>query len=56
MSFLSKLSSFLWSGPLLVVFLAVGGYFSVRTGFFQVFHLPLWWKTTVGTLTKRAQR
>ena len=56
MSFLSELSSFMWSGPLLVVFLAVGGYFSVRTGFFQAFHLPLWWKTTVGTLTKRARR
>ena len=53
MSFLSKLSGFLWGGPLLVAFLLVGGYYSIRTGFFQLFHLPLWWKTTVGSLFKR---
>lgn len=54
MSFLSELSNLLWSGPLLVAFLAVGGYFSARTGFFQIFHLSIWWKTTVGKLRKRA--
>ena len=53
MMFLSKLSGFLWSGPLLSAFLLLGGYYSIRTGFFQLFHLPLWWKTTVGTLFKR---
>lgn len=56
MAFLSKLSGFLWSGPLLVAFLLVGGYYSVRTGFFQIFHLPLWWKTTVGSLLKKKKR
>lgn len=49
MDFLSDLSNFLWSGPLLAAFLLVGGYYSLRTGFFQIFHFPLWWRTTVGT-------
>ena len=53
MAFLSRVSDFLWSGPLLAVFLLVGGYYSVRTGFFQLFHLPLWWKTTIGSLFRR---
>lgn len=52
MWFLSKLSGFLWEGPLLAAFLLVGGYYSVRTGFFQIFHLPLWWKTTIGKMFK----
>jgi len=25
----------------------------LRTGFFQLFHFPLWWKTTVGSLLKK---
>lgn len=53
MSFLSDLSRFLWSGPFLAAFLVVGGYYSLRTGFFQLFHFPLWWKTTVGSLLKK---
>lgn len=52
MSFLSDLSNFLWGGPLLAAFLLVGGYYSLRTGFFQIFHFPLWWRTTVGTLLR----
>ena len=50
MIFLSKLSGFLWSGPFLAAFLLVGGYYSIRTGFFQFFHIPLWWKATFGKL------
>lgn len=53
MSILSALSRFLWSGPLLAAFLLVGGYYSFRTGFFQIFRLPLWLKTTVGSLLQR---
>lgn len=55
MAFLSELSGFLWGGPLLVAFLLVGGYYSLRTGFFQIFHLPLWWRMTAGSLMKRAK-
>ena len=56
MSFLSRVSGFLWGGPLLAAFLLVGGYYSVRTGFFQLFHFPLWWKTTVVSLFQRKRR
>lgn len=56
MAFLSKLSGFLWGGPLLAAFLIVGGYYSLRTGFFQLFRLPLWWKTTAGTLLRRRKK
>ena len=45
MSVLSELSGLLWGGPLLAAFLLVGGYYSIRTGFFQIFRFPLWWKT-----------
>lgn len=53
MSFIARVSGFLWGGPLLIAFLIVGGYYSIRTGFFQIFHLPLWFKTTVGSFFKR---
>ena len=55
MVFLSELSGFLWGGPLLVAFLLVGGYYSFRTGFFQIFQFPLWWRMTVGSLLRRAK-
>lgn len=53
MSFLSELSGAIWGPPLLAAFLAVGGWYSVRTGFFQIFGLPVWWKSTVGSLFHR---
>lgn len=53
MAFLSQISGVLWGGPLLVGFLAVGLYYSLRTGFFQIFGLPVWWKHTVGALFQR---
>ena len=53
MSFLSRASGFLWGGPLLAAFLIVGGYYSVRTGFFQLFRFPLWWRTSAGSLLRR---
>lgn len=56
MTFIAKLSGMLWGGPLLAAFLLVGGYYSIRTGFFQIFHLPLWWRTTVGSLVQKRER
>ena len=53
MTFLAQLGGLLWGGPLLAGFLVVGLYYSLRTGFFQFFGLPLWWKTTVGSLLRR---
>lgn len=53
MSFLSELSGAIWGPPLMAAFLLVGGWYSIRTGFFQLFGLPVWWKTTVGSLLRR---
>ncbi len=53
MAFLEKLSDLIWGPGLLGAFLAVGLYFSLRTGFFQLFGLPVWWKATVGSLLRR---
>ena len=53
MSVLSQWSGLLWGGPLLAAFLVVGGYYSLRTGFFQLFRFPTWWKASVGCLLRR---
>jgi len=53
MAFLQSLSDFVWGPWLLGAFLSVGGYFSLRTGFFQIFRLPTWWGATVGSLFRR---
>ena len=48
MAFVQWLGNFLWGGPLLAAFLAVGLWYSFGSGFFQLFGLPVWWRTTVG--------
>ena len=53
MAFFAQLGDFLWGGPLLAAFLAVGLWYSFATGFFPLFGLPVWWKTTVGSLFRR---
>lgn len=49
-SWISTLSSWLWNPWLLGIFLIFGAYLSFRTGFFQLFRLPLWLKCTFGSL------
>ncbi len=56
MAVLSELSGLLWGGPLLVAFLLVGGYYSIRTGFFQLFHFRLWLRASVGSLLAKKRR
>ena len=56
MAFFKGLGDFLWGGPLLAAFLAVGLWYSFGSGFFQLFGLPMWWKTTVGSLFRREKR
>ena len=56
MSFLESLSNFIWGPWLLGAFLVVGGYYSLRTGFFQIFGFPTWWKTTVGRILCRKKK
>ena len=53
MAFFEQLGNFLWGGPLLAAFLAVGLCYSFATGFFPIFGVGVWWKTTVGSLFRR---
>ena len=53
MAWAERLGNFIWNPWLLGLFLLCGLYFSVRTGFFQIFRAPLWLKTTLGALLRR---
>ncbi len=55
MAFFKALGDLLWGGPLLALFLAVGLWYSLGSGFFQIFGVPTWWKATVGSLFRRKQ-
>lgn len=37
----------LWGVPMVAALLAAGGWFSLRTGFFQLRHIPLWFRSTI---------
>ncbi len=52
MDVFARIGDAIWNPWLLGCFLLVGGYYSVCTGFFQVFGLPLWLKTTIGGLLR----
>ncbi len=56
MDFLARAADALWNPWLLGCFLLVGLYFSVRTGFFQIFSCPLWLKTTLGSILRPRRR
>ncbi|MEG2455362.1 MAG: alanine/glycine:cation symporter family protein [Oscillospiraceae bacterium] len=56
MAFLARLGDWIWNPWLLGLFLLVGGYYSIRTGFFQVFGIRLWWRETMGSLFHRKKR
>ena len=56
MAFLSRIGRFLWGGPLPAAFLIVGLWYTFGSGFFQIFGLPVWLKTTVGSLFRRKNR
>ena len=53
MAFFKALGDWLWGGPLLAAFLVVGLWYSFATGFFPIFGVGIWWKTTVGSLLRR---
>jgi len=53
MAFFKALGDWLWGGPLLAAFLVVGLWYSLGSGFFQIFGFPTWWSTTVGSLFRR---
>lgn len=50
MRWLARLGDAIWFPWILGLFLLVGLYYSLRTGFFQLFGLKIWWKATVGSL------
>lgn len=50
---IAELSSLLWTPWLLILFFLVGGYYSFRTGFFQLFDCKLWLGGTLGPLFSR---
>ena len=50
MALLTRLADLLWNPWLLGLFLLTGGYFSLRTGFFQLFGMKVWWKSSIGSL------
>lgn len=45
--FNGKINSFIWGPFMCTLFVLVGVYFSVRTGFFQIFKARYWWNNTV---------
>lgn len=47
---LARLTALLWGAPTVLLFLATGLYFSLKTGFYQCFGLKKWWTNTVGRL------
>jgi len=52
MTGLSKCADLLWNPWLLIAFLIVGLYYSLRTGFFQFFDFKIWWKGTAGSISR----
>ncbi|MGM9607904.1 MAG: alanine/glycine:cation symporter family protein [Oscillospiraceae bacterium] len=50
MALLTRLADLLWNPWLLALFLITGGYYSIRTGFFQIFGVKTWWKSSIGSL------
>lgn len=52
MGFLERLGNWIWNPWLLGGFLLLGLYYSLRSGFFQIFEWKLWLKTTIGSLLR----
>jgi len=54
-AFVESVSDFIWNPWLLGLFLITGLYYSVRTGFFQLFGVRTWLGNTLGQLLKPGQ-
>ncbi|MBS6215875.1 MAG: alanine:cation symporter family protein [Clostridiales bacterium] len=53
MSFLTALGDAIWNPWLLGLFLLTGLWYSLRTGFFQIFEVRRWLRATAGSLFRR---
>lgn len=56
MQFLERLGNLIWNPWLLGLFLFTGLYFSIRTGFFQLFDIRLWLGSTIGSILRPGAR
>lgn len=56
MAIVARVADFMWFPWLLGLFLFVGLYYSVRTGFFQLFGIRRWLGDTAGSLLRAGQR
>lgn len=56
MTLLSKITDMLWNPWLLGLFLLTGVWFTLRTGFFQLFGFRIWWSCAAGSLLRRQNR
>ena len=52
MGFVERLTDFMWNPWLLGLFFVTGLYYSVRTGFFQIFGAKRWLRATAGSLLR----
>lgn len=55
MNLLNRLTDFLWFPWLLILFLFTGGYYSIRTGFFQLSRAKTWWRYSLGSLLHQSK-
>lgn len=52
---LYNVTEFLWGTPLLILMVGVGLYLTIRSGFFQIAGIPIWFKQTVGELFSKSK-
>ena len=45
-----EIHELVWGPWLLILFLGIGIVYTLKTGFFQIRKLPLWWKETIGSI------
>lgn len=50
----NEIVSFLWGAPLSLLMIGFGLYATIKTGFFQIKGIKLWWKKTVGELFSKS--
>lgn len=53
MALLERINEIVWGAPMLILMLAAGGWFSIRTGFFQIRHFGLCLKETIFSALKK---
>ena len=56
MAFLERMGNWIWNPWLLGAFLLLGLYYSIRSGWFQLFGLRLWLRATLGALLRPGKR